>query len=124
MTISLEEAKHLVGWSDDHEIVWQVREFPLGWCFWIQGRRFRETGDVESVLVGESDHFVIAETAQVIRAGSSLRYRNAEAHLLDMSRIGLPLNQPHFESFTRDRLRQDPRFLSQEELHRILEPDP
>jgi hypothetical protein len=125
MTISLEEAKHLVGWSDDHEIVWQVREFQLGWCFWVESRRFRETGDIEDVLFGEGEHFVTADTAQVVRAGSGVRYRNAEADLLEMARMGLPLDQQHFETFTSNQLRQDPSFLSQEELKRILsEPDP
>jgi hypothetical protein len=126
MTISLEEAKRLVGLADNDQIVWQVREFPLGWCFWAQARRFRETGDIlEDALFGGSTHFVIATTAEVVRAGSSGKYQNAEADLLEMAGMGLPLDQLHFETFIRDRLRKDPRFLDAEELSRILsEPDP
>jgi len=120
MTISLEEAKDLVGWSDNDEIVWQVREFPLGWCFWVESRKFRETHDIEDALFGGGELFVIASTAQLIHTGSSVRYSNAEAHLLEMARLDLPLDQPHFEAFVSDQLRQDPRFLGQEKLKRLL----
>jgi hypothetical protein len=48
------------------------------------------------------------------------RYSNAEAHLVEMARLDLTLDQPHFEAFINDQLKQDPRFLSQEELKRLL----
>ncbi len=120
MSITLERAKDLVGWADDNERVWQVREFPLGWCFWVQNRRFIESGAIEDVLLGPGHDFVIASTGNVIRAGSGKP--DAEARLLEMAQLNLPLDQSNFDIYMAERRRQDPRFLTQEELVRALEP--
>ena len=116
MTVSLEQAKALVGWSDTDEIVWQVEEFSFGWHFWVVSRKYLETQAIEDALFGWSAQFVIRSTGEVIRA----RMGGAKAHILEMARRGMTLDQSHFDDYIDERLREDPRFLTKEELQRVL----
>src|SRR5919204_2422846 len=121
MTVSLEQAKALVGWSDTDEIVWQVEEFPLGWHFWVVSRKYLETRAIEDALFGWSAQFVIRSTGEVIRASGRANFLGgAKASILQMARRCITLDQSHFDDYIDERIREDPRFLTQEELRRIL----